>query len=93
MSGIVRLGAQHSGTRSLHTASKAAFNSQRPSLSSARRLHHLRHHQALQPLRSFEGEAAKSLQEAAALDDLIDVLMTAKTQQQLAKEVGLKCVE
>ncbi|KIY95629.1 hypothetical protein MNEG_12333 [Monoraphidium neglectum] len=34
--------------------------------------------------RAFEGNAAKSLQEAAALDELIDVMLSAKSQQEVA---------
>lgn len=33
--------------------------------------------------RSFDGDAAKSLQEAAALDELIDVMLAAKSQQEV----------
>lgn len=34
--------------------------------------------------RSFDGNAAKSLQEAAALDELIDLMLTAKSQQEVS---------
>jgi hypothetical protein len=34
-------------------------------------------------VRSFEGDAAKALQDAAALDELIDSLLSAKTKQEV----------
>eukprot|EP00878_Enallax_costatus_P011323 GHUV01011820.1.p1 GENE.GHUV01011820.1~~GHUV01011820.1.p1 ORF type:complete len:248 (+),score=70.57 GHUV01011820.1:143-886(+) len=39
-------------------------------------------------VRSFEGEASKALKEAAALDELIDTLLAAKTQQELSRAVA-----
>jgi hypothetical protein len=43
------------------------------------------HCQRLQPVRSFEGDAAKALQEAAALDELIDKMLSAKSQQEVSE--------
>jgi len=38
--------------------------------------------------RSFDGNALKELQEAAALDELIDMLLNAKTEQELSRVVA-----
>jgi hypothetical protein len=37
---------------------------------------------------AFDGDAAKSLKEAAALDELIDMLLTARSQQEMAQLVA-----
>jgi hypothetical protein len=54
-----------------------AFTSRRPT--AARR----QLQQRLVSVRSFEGDAAKALQEQAALDELIDSLLSAKTKQEV----------
>jgi hypothetical protein len=43
--------------------------------------------------RAFEGNAAKSLQEAAALDELIDVMLSAKSQQEVGRGRRIAAVQ